>query len=163
MKPKKPFRIGYGYDIHRLVEGRALILGGVNIPHAKGLDGHSDADCLTHALADAVLGALGLPDIGHFFPPTDDRFKGMDSQDILKKATEEASARGYEISNVDIGVIAEEPKIAKFIPQMKEILARSMNIAPEDVGIKATTHEKVGDLGRAVGIAASAVCLLAAK
>ncbi len=157
---EKPFRIGYGYDIHRLVEGRPCILGGVNIPHSRGLDGHSDADCLTHALADAILGAMGLPDIGHFFPPTDDRFKGMDSQDILKKAAEEARARGYMVANVDIGVIAEEPKIAKHIPQMKEILAKSMGIDPTDVGVKATTNEGVGDLGRAVGIAASAVCLL---
>lgn len=157
---EKPFRIGYGYDIHRLVEGRACILGGVHIPHPRGLDGHSDADCLTHALADAILGAMGLPDIGHFFPPSDDRFKGMDSQDILRKAVEEAHSRGYVVANVDIGVIAEEPKLAKYIPQMKEILSKSMGIEPADVGIKATTNEKVGDLGKAVAIAASAVCLL---
>jgi len=157
---EKPFRIGYGYDIHRLVEGRALILGGVNIPHALGLDGHSDADCLTHALADAILGAMGLPDIGHFFPPGDDRFKGMDSQDILKRAADEARARGYAIANVDISVIAEAPKIAKHIPAMKAILARSMGVIPEDVGVKATTNEKVGDLGKGIAIAASAVALL---
>lgn len=157
---EKPFRIGYGYDIHRLVEGRALILGGVNIPHSRGLDGHSDADCLTHALADAILGAMGLPDIGHFFPPGDDRFKGMDSQDILRRAADEARARGYAVANADISVIAEEPKIAKHIPAMKAVLSRSMGVAPEDVGVKATTNEKVGDLGKAVAIAASAVALL---
>lgn len=157
---EKPFRIGYGYDIHRFAEGRALVLGGVQIPHTRGLDGHSDADCLTHALSDAILGAMGLPDIGHFFPPSDDRFKGMDSQDILRRATEEARQRGYMVSNVDIGVIAEEPKIAKHIPAMKAALSASMGIPPEDIGIKATTNEKVGDLGKAMAIAASAVCLL---
>ena len=159
---KKPFRIGYGYDIHRLVEGRKCVLGGVEIPHTCGLDGHSDADCLTHALADAVLGALALPDIGHFFPPSDPRYTNMDSQAILKKAVDEAAARGYAVSNVDVAVIAEEPKLAPHVPKMREILAATMGVSPEDVGIQATTNEKVGELGRAVGIAAHAVCLLAA-
>lgn len=158
-----PFRIGLGYDIHQLADGRKLVLGGVDIPHDRGLDGHSDADCLTHALSDAILGALGLPDIGHFFPNTDPRYKGMDSQDILKKAVEEAHSRGYRVGNCDIALIAEEPKIAPHLDAMKAALAASMRIAVTEVGLKATTNEKIGDLGRAMGIAAHAVVLLIAK
>lgn len=155
-----PFRIGLGYDIHQFATGRKLILGGVEIPHDKGLDGHSDADCLTHALADAVLGALGLPDIGHFFPNDDPRCKGMDSQDILKKSVEEAHSRGYHVGNCDIALIAEEPKIAPHLDAMKAVLAASMQIEMTEIGLKATTNEKIGDLGRAKGIAATATVLL---
>ncbi|MGE9295649.1 MAG: 2-C-methyl-D-erythritol 2,4-cyclodiphosphate synthase [Puniceicoccales bacterium] len=158
-----PFRIGLGYDIHRFRLDRRLVLGGVEIPHDKGLDGHSDADCLTHALADAVLGALGLPDIGHFFPNDDPSCKDMDSQDILRRAVDEAHNRGYAVGNVDIAVIAEEPKIAPHLTKMKETLAASLRIEPTEVGLKATTNEKIGDLGRCAGIAAHAVCMLIKK
>ncbi|WP_309386671.1 2-C-methyl-D-erythritol 2,4-cyclodiphosphate synthase [Cerasicoccus frondis] len=158
-----PFRIGLGYDIHRFALARRLVLGGVEIPHDKGLDGHSDADCLTHALADAVLGALGLPDIGHFFPNDDPSCKDMDSQDILRRAVNEAHSRGYAVGNVDIALIAEEPKIAPHLDKMKAVLAESLQIAPTEVGLKATTNEKIGDLGRCAGIAAHAVCMLMKK
>lgn len=153
-------RIGLGYDIHRFKEGRPLILGGVSIPHNKGLDGHSDADCLTHALSDAILGALGLPDIGHFFPNTDPACKDMDSQEILRRAVAEAHKRGYRVGNVDIALIAEEPKIAPHISKMKTVLARSLQVQEEAIGLKATTNEKIGDIGRGAGIAAHAVCCL---
>lgn len=155
-----PFRVGLGYDIHRFKEGRPLVLAGVQIPHTKGLDGHSDADCLTHALADSVLGALGLADIGHFFPNDDPACKDMDSQQILARAVAEAKNRGYRIGNVDIAVIAEEPKISPYLDAMKERLAQTLGINVTEVGLKATTNEKVGDLGRSAGIAAHAVCLL---
>lgn len=153
-------RIGIGYDIHRFEEGRKLILGGVEIPHNKGLEGHSDADCLTHALADAILGAMALPDIGHFFPNNDPACKDMDSQDILRRAVTEAEARGYRVGNADIALIAEEPKIAPHIDQMKRVLSTSMKVDISDVGLKATTNEGIGDLGRSAGIAAHAVVLL---
>lgn len=156
-------RIGLGYDIHRFKTGRPLVLGGVTIPHDKGLDGHSDADCLTHALADAVLGALGLPDIGHFFPNTDPACKDMDSQDILRRAVAEAHRRDYRVGNVDIALIAEEPKIAPYIDQMKSVLAASLQVEVDAVGLKATTNEKIGDLGKGLGIAAHAVCCLHRK
>ena len=155
-------RIGIGYDIHRLIEGRPLVLGGITIPHPRGLDGHSDADVLTHALADAVFGALALPDIGHFFPNNDPTIAGIDSQKILQRAVEEAALRGYVIGNVDVALIAEEPKIKPYLPAMKARLARTLHCAEDCVGIKATTHEKLGDLGRALGIAAHAVVLLRA-
>ena len=156
-----PFRIGLGYDIHRLVPGRQLVLGGVEIPSELGLDGHSDADALTHALADAVLGALGLPDIGHFFPNTDARYRGMDSQEILRRAVAEAKERGYKIGNVDIAVIAEKPKLAPHIPMMKERLAKTLGVAVTDIGLKATTNEKCDTIGAGQAIAAHAVVLLA--
>lgn len=155
-----PFRVGLGYDIHRFKEGRALVLGGVQIPHNKGLDGHSDADCLTHALADAVLGALGLADIGHFFPNDDPTCKGIDSQEILARAVAEARSRGYRVGNVDIALIAEEPKIAPHLSAMKTRLAQTLGVGVTEVGLKATTNEKIGDLGRSAGIAAHAVCML---
>ena len=154
------YRIGLGYDIHRFAVGRKLVLGGVTIPHERGLDGHSDADCLTHALADALLGALGLPDIGHFFPNDDPAIAGINSQEILKKAVAEAQQCGYQVVNVDIALIAEEPKIYPHIAAMKAILAANLQVEPECVGIKATTNEKIGDIGRGAGIAAQAVCLL---
>lgn len=161
MSTSLPFRVGLGYDIHRFIEGRPLVLGGVTIPHARGLDGHSDADVLTHALADAILGALALPDIGHLFPNNDERIKGIDSQIILARAVELAAERGYEIGNVDIALIAEEPKIAPHLAAMRSRLAETLRTVPENVGIKATTNEKIGDLGRRAGIAAHAVALLA--
>lgn len=161
--PALPFRVGLGYDIHRFAPLRRLVLGGVEIPHDKGLDGHSDADCLTHALADAVLGALGLPDIGHFFPNDDPSCKNMDSQDILRRAVAEADSRGYYVGNVDIALIAEEPKIAPHLDEMKAVLAKSLGVSPTEVGLKATTNEKIGDLGRCAGIAAHATCLLIRK
>lgn len=158
-----PFKIGTGYDIHRFAPGRRLVLGGIEIPSDEGLDGHSDADCLTHALADAVLGALGLPDIGHFFPNDDPAIEGIDSQEILKKAVNEADKRGYAVGNVDLAIIAEKPKLAPHIDAMKAVLAKSLNIEPDCVGLKATTNEKIGDLGRGMGMAAHAVCLLFRK
>lgn len=158
-----PFKIGTGYDIHRFAPGRRLVLGGVEIPSDEGLDGHSDADCLTHALADAVLGALGLPDIGHFFPNDDPDIEGIDSQKILHKSVQEAERRGYVVGNVDLAIIAEKPKLAPHIDAMKAVLSKSLCIEPDCVGLKATTNEKIGDLGRAMGIAAHAVCLLIKK
>jgi len=155
-----PFRVGLGYDIHRLVPGRKLVLGGVEIPSDVGLDGHSDADALTHALADAILGALALPDIGHFFPNTDPHCLGMDSQDILRRAVAEAKTRGYRIGNVDIAVLAERPKLAPHIPSMKGVLAKSLGVTVEDVGLKATTNEGCDSIGAGKAIAAHAVVLL---
>ncbi len=155
-----PFRIGQGYDIHRLVKKRKLVLGGVEIPFKKGLEGHSDADCLTHAIADAILGALGLPDIGHYFPNTDPNLAGIDSQKILKKATAEARCHGYGIANVDATLIAEAPELGPHLDAMKAILSVSMDIEPANLGLKATTHEGIDDLGQGKAIAAHAVCLL---
>jgi 2-C-methyl-D-erythritol 2,4-cyclodiphosphate synthase len=155
-------RVGLGYDIHRFAEGRALVLGGVTIPHEQGLLGHSDADCLTHALADAILGALGLPDIGHYFPNDDPACAGMDSQDILKKAVAEAHQRGFVVGNVDLALIAEAPKLSPHLRQMKRVLANSLGCQEDAIGLKATTNEGIGDLGRGLGIAAHAVCCLVA-
>jgi len=158
-----PFRIGLGYDIHRMQTGRKLVLGGVEIPSNEGLEGHSDADCLIHALADAILGAVGLPDIGHFFPNDDPACAGMDSRDILRRAVAEANKMGYRVGNVDIAVIAERPKLAPHIPAMKDALANDLGVEVGDVGLKATTQEKIGALGRGDGIAAHATCLLLRK
>ena len=155
-----PFRVGLGYDIHRLKDGRRLILGGVQIPHDRGLEGHSDADCLTHALADAILGAMGLPDIGHFFPNTDPTCKDMDSQDILRESVSMVRSRGYSVGNVDVTVIAEEPKIAPHVDAMKACLAKNLQIEVSEIGLKATTNEKLGELGRKEAIAAQAICML---
>ncbi len=154
------FRVGIGYDVHRLTAGRALVLGGVRIPFEQGLKGHSDADCLTHAIADAILGAAGLPDIGHYFPDTDLKYKDLDSQEILKRACREAARLGFALSNVDSVIIAEAPKMGPYLAAMKEKLAAAMKVPPSSIGIKATTHEKLGDLGKGLGIAAQAVCLL---
>lgn len=155
-----PFRIGFGYDIHRLVEGRRLILGGVQVPNNKGLMGHSDADCLTHAIADAILGAAGLADIGHLFPDTDPTYKDMDSQEILKKALTDIQVLGYNIVNIDATVVAEAPRLASYKEKMKERLAKSLQIEVSQIGIKATTNEGLGSIGAGEGIAAYAVCLL---
>lgn len=154
------FRIGHGYDVHRLVEGRKCIIGGVEIPSKLGLLGHSDADVLTHALADSILGALALPDIGFYFPPSDPTCEGIDSQEILKKAVSEAARLGYKVGNVDCSIIAETPKILPHVAAMKKVLAKSLGVSPEDVGVKATTNEKMGWEGDKQGIGAHAVSLL---
>jgi len=158
MKP--PFRSGLGYDIHRMVPGRKLILGGVEIPHAQGLDGHSDADTLSHAIADAILGAVAAPDIGQLFPNTDPELKGLDSQLILKKALEECEKAGYQLVNIDCTVIAEEPRIAPHVWDMKEKLGETLGIDASLIGIKATTNEKVGHIGQGLAIAAHAIALV---
>lgn len=154
------FRIGHGYDVHRLVECRKCIIGGVEIPSKLGLLGHSDADVLTHALADSILGALALPDIGFYFPPTDPNCEGIDSQEILKKAVAEAARLGYKVGNVDCSIIAETPKILPHVAAMKKVLAKSLGVSPEDVGVKATTNEKMGWEGDKQGIGVHAVSLL---
>lgn len=149
--------VGIGYDVHQLVAGRKLVLGGVEIPHIKGLDGHSDADALMHAICDAVLGALGEEDIGHFFPNTDPRWKGVPSKVFLEEAAKQAAARNARIVNVDATVIAQAPKIYPHIAEMKRCIAAALNISERQVGIKATTNEHMGFVGREEGIAAMAV------
>lgn len=155
-----PYRIGFGYDIHRLVTDRRLVLGGVEIPSNLGLEGHSDADCLTHAIADAILGACGLPDIGHQFPNTDPEIEGIDSQVILRKSAALAAEKGYQVGNIDSCIIAERPKIAPFIDGMKATIGNTLGLRSDQIGIKATTQETLGSLGAGEGIAAHAVCLL---
>jgi len=154
------FRIGHGYDIHRLVPGRPLVLGGVKFDTDYGLDGHSDADCVTHALCDAILGAAGLPDIGHLFPNTDPAFKDIDSQKLLQRVVAEITKLGFDVVNLDATIIAEKPKIAPRLAEMKAALARSAGLLPDEIGLKATTNEGIGDLGRGLAIAAHAVALL---
>lgn len=153
-------RVGHGYDVHRLVEERKLILGGVDIPYEKGLLGHSDADVLTHAVMDALLGAAGLGDIGKHFPDTDPTYKGADSLKLLDHVMEVLREKGWQVGNVDATVIAQRPKLAGFIPQMRDNLAARMGVSPEQVNVKATTEEKLGFTGSGEGIAAHAVCLL---
>ncbi|MEM6867834.1 MAG: 2-C-methyl-D-erythritol 2,4-cyclodiphosphate synthase [Cyanobacteria bacterium P01_C01_bin.121] len=153
-------RIGNGYDIHRLQVGRKLILGGVDIPHTQGLLGHSDADALTHAIIDAMLGALSLGDIGLHFPPSDPKWAGADSQVLLTQVNQLISDRGWHIGNIDSVVIAEQPKLKPHIQAMRDRLAATLSLEPEQIGIKATTHEKLGPLGKEEGIAAYAVALL---
>ena len=153
-------RIGHGYDIHRTIAGRPLVLGGVRFDCPFGLDGHSDADCLTHAICDALLGAAGLPDIGHHFPNTDPAFKNIDSQLLLKRVVADLAARGWKIANLDASLIAEQPKIAPHLASMKAALARSAGITPEQIGVKATTNEGSDDIGRGLAIAAHAVALI---
>jgi 2-C-methyl-D-erythritol 2,4-cyclodiphosphate synthase len=155
------FRIGHGYDIHRIVTGRPLVLAGVKIDADFGLDGHSDADCVTHAICDALLGAAGLPDIGHFFPNTDPAYKDIDSQVLLARVCGELSKRGFAISNFDATVVAERPKIAPYLAQMKAALAKSSHVPVANIGVKATTNEGIDDLGRGLAIAAHAVALIA--
>ncbi|MSU63613.1 MAG: 2-C-methyl-D-erythritol 2,4-cyclodiphosphate synthase [Pedosphaera sp.] len=149
--------VGIGYDVHQLVEGRKLILGGVEIPHSKGLDGHSDADVLMHAICDALLGALGESDIGHYFPNTDPRWRGAPSKVFLHEAAKQIEFRAGKIINIDSSLIAQEPKIAPHIQRMKEHIAGALNISIQRVGIKATTNERMGFIGREEGIAAMAV------
>ncbi|MBT9313076.1 2-C-methyl-D-erythritol 2,4-cyclodiphosphate synthase [Leptothoe kymatousa] len=156
-------RIGNGYDIHRLGPDRPLILGGVTIPHTLGLLGHSDADVLTHAIMDALLGALSLGDIGLYFPPTDPKWKGADSLELLDQVYQLVQDRGWAIGNVDSVVVAERPKLKPHIETMRQRLADRLTLAPDQVGIKATTNEKLGPTGREEGIAAYAVVLLVQK
>ncbi len=153
-------RIGNGYDIHRLVSDRPLILGGVNIPHSLGLLGHSDADVLTHAIMDAMLGALSLGDIGHYFPPTDPQWAGADSLVLLSQVNQLICDRGWLVSNIDSVVVAERPKLKPHIEQMRSKIASVLQIEPNQVGVKATTNEKLGPVGREEGICAYAVVLL---
>jgi 2-C-methyl-D-erythritol 2,4-cyclodiphosphate synthase len=152
--------VGIGYDVHQLVAGRKLILGGVEIPHSKGLDGHSDADVLMHAICDAVLGALGETDIGHYFPNTDPRWRGVPSKIFLKEAARLASLREGKLVNVDATVIAQAPKIAPHLDKMKFNIAEALGVNIQRVGIKATTNEHLGFIGREEGIAAMAVASL---
>ena len=154
------FRIGHGYDVHKLTEERDLIIGGVNIPHHLGLLGHSDADVLLHAISDALLGACALGDIGKHFPDTDDRFEGADSLVLLSLVIEMIKEKGYEVGNVDATILAQAPKLAPFIPQMRLNIARALEIELDAVSIKATTEEKLGFTGSGEGIAAHAVCLI---
>lgn len=150
-------RCGIGFDVHRLVEGRRCVVGGVDIPHEKGLLGHSDADVLIHAIADALLGAAGLGDIGTFFPDTDAKWEGMDSREILRFVRKRFADMGLRIVNVDSVVMAQRPKMAPHVARMKANVAEDLGIAPEAVGVKATTTEKLGFTGREEGIAAQAV------
>jgi 2-C-methyl-D-erythritol 2,4-cyclodiphosphate synthase len=149
--------VGIGYDVHALVPGRKLVLGGVEIPHTKGLDGHSDADALMHAICDAVLGALGEPDIGSFFPNSDPRWKGAPSRIFLEEAAKQVSVRNGRIVNVDATLIAQAPKVLPYAAEMKANVARALGVDPRQVGIKATTNEGLGFAGREEGIAAMAV------
>ncbi|MEI6078608.1 MAG: 2-C-methyl-D-erythritol 2,4-cyclodiphosphate synthase [Verrucomicrobiota bacterium] len=152
--------VGIGYDVHQLVAGRKLVLGGVEIAHSKGLDGHSDADALMHAICDAVLGALGEADIGHFFPNTDPRWKGVPSKVFLEEAARQVAKRGGKIVNVDATVIAQAPKIYSHIAAMKMAIAAALGVAGNKIGVKATTNEWMGFIGREEGIAAMAVASL---
>ncbi|MEM9485535.1 MAG: 2-C-methyl-D-erythritol 2,4-cyclodiphosphate synthase [Cyanobacteria bacterium P01_F01_bin.116] len=153
-------RIGNGYDIHRLGPERPLILGGITIPHSLGLLGHSDADVLTHAIMDAMLGALSLGDIGHYFPPSDNKWKGADSLELLDQVNQMVKTRGWSIANLDTVLVAERPKLKPHIEAMRARLAERLNVATDQIGIKATTNEKLGPTGREEGIAAYAVALL---
>ncbi|MHC0064469.1 2-C-methyl-D-erythritol 2,4-cyclodiphosphate synthase [Nostoc sp. UIC 10890] len=156
-------RIGNGYDIHRLVSDRALILGGIQIPHELGLLGHSDADVLTHAIMDAMLGALSLGDIGHYFPPSDPQWAGADSLVLLTQVNKLIRDQGWQIGNIDSVVVAERPKLKPHIHNMRDKLAAVLELQPNQIGIKATTNEKLGPVGREEGICAYAVVLLVAS
>ena len=153
-------RIGHGYDVHRLVEGRDLILGGVKLNHHLGLDGHSDADVLLHAVSDALLGAAGLGDIGRHFPDTDPQYKGADSLKLLQIVGQKVAQAGYRVSNIDVTMIAQKPKLKEHIPQMMENIARAVGISVDRVNVKATTEEKLGFTGEELGMSCHAVCLL---
>ncbi|MBM4182481.1 MAG: 2-C-methyl-D-erythritol 2,4-cyclodiphosphate synthase [Betaproteobacteria bacterium] len=156
-------RIGHGFDVHAFAEGRRLVIGGVDIPHERGLLGHSDADVLIHAICDALLGAAGLGDIGRHFPDSDARYRGVDSRELLRHVAGLLDARGWRVGNVDATLIAQAPRMAPHIPAMRERLAADLGIAVEALNVKATTTEKLGFTGRQEGIAAEAVCLLQAK
>lgn len=153
-------RIGHGYDAHRFAPGRPLILGGVHVPHDRGLEAHSDGDAVIHALCDALLGAAALGDIGAHFPDSDATFRNIDSRILLKRVMEVLETRGWRVGNVDITVVAQAPKLAGFIPEMRRIMAADMDIPVENVSIKATTTERMGFIGREEGLAAHAVALL---
>ena len=153
-------RIGHGYDVHRLTEGRTLILGGERIEYHLGLDGHSDADVLLHAVMDALLGAAALRDIGYHFPDTDPAYKGADSRMLLRAVGEKIASAGYRVGNIDVTMIAQKPKLKDHIPQMQQNIARFLNIEPGRVNVKATTEERLGFTGTGEGMACHAVCLL---
>lgn len=153
-------RIGHGYDVHRLIAGRKLILGGVEIPWDLGLDGHSDADVLLHAVTDALLGAAAMGDIGKLFPDTDPQYRGISSLLLLNRAWEQIAAAGYGISNIDVTVIAQRPKLRPYIDRMRKNMAEVLNLQEDQINVKATTEERLGFTGREEGIAAHAVCLL---
>lgn len=154
-------RIGHGFDVHALVTGRPCIIGGVNVPYAKGLDGHSDADVLLHAICDALLGAAALGDIGQHFPPTDARYQGIDSRQLLRHVVALLHGRGYAIVNIDSTVICELPKLSPHTAQMRAFIADDCQVNLDAINVKATTTEKLGFTGRGEGIAAEAVCLIA--
>ena len=153
-------RIGHGYDVHRLVQGRDLTLGGVKIPYELGLLGHSDADVLLHAVMDALLGAAGLRDIGYHFPDTDMAYKGADSRVLLRAVKEKLDAAGYKVGNVDVTLIAQKPKLKDYIPQMMENIAVDLSVEANRINVKATTEEKLGFTGEGLGMSCHAVCLL---
>lgn len=153
-------RIGHGYDVHKLVEKRDLILGGVKIPFEKGLLGHSDADVLLHAVSDALLGAAGLRDIGYHFPDTDPAYKDADSLELLRQVARKIADRNYRVSNVDVTLIAQRPKVGKYIPEMVQNIADALGVTPDRVNVKATTEEGLGFTGNLEGISCHAVCLL---
>ena len=158
----KNLRVGHGFDVHPLVEGRDLIIGGVKIPFERGLAGHSDGDVLLHAIMDALLGAAGLPDIGQHFPPSDDKYKNADSAELLKTVLQLVREAGFaDIINIDATIMAEKPHFSSHIPSMKLKIAKTVDVDPSRINIKATTTEKLGFVGREEGIAASAVCLVA--
>ena len=157
------YRIGNGYDVHRLIKGRKLILGGVDIPHGLGLDGHSDADVLCHALCDSLLGAAGAGDIGKYFPDTEKKWKGISSLILLEKSGELVTERGFQISNIDTTIVAQQPKIGPHIESMTTNISETLKIDPTQINIKATTTERLGFAGREEGIAAYAVTLLQTK
>lgn len=156
----KSIRTGFGYDLHRLAEGRRLVLGGVDIPFEKGLDGHSDADVLLHAITDALLGAAAMGDIGAHFPDTDPAWKGADSRELLRQTAALIRGKGYRIGNVDSTVVAERPKLRSYIDRMREHIAADLGVDPDSVSVKATTSERIGMIGREEGIGAMAVCLV---
>ena len=153
-------RIGHGYDVHRLVEGRDLILGGVKIDYEKGLLGHSDADVLLHAVSDALLGAAGLGDIGRHFPDTDPQYKGADSLMLLREVYRKIAEKGYRVGNIDVTMIAQKPKLKDYIPQMQANIAAAVEVSPDRVNVKATTEEHLGFTGEGLGMSCHAVCLL---
>jgi 2-C-methyl-D-erythritol 2,4-cyclodiphosphate synthase len=153
-------RIGQGFDVHALVEGRRLIIGGVEIPYQLGLAGHSDADVLLHAISDALLGAVGLGDIGRHFPDTDPKFKGIDSRHLLREVMRLVALKGFHVVNMDATIIAQAPKMAPHIPQMEANIAADLGVSTDAVNVKATTTERLGYTGRGEGIAAQAICLL---
>ncbi|GAA5581717.1 2-C-methyl-D-erythritol 2,4-cyclodiphosphate synthase [Porphyromonas gingivalis] len=159
---KKPFRIGFGFDVHRLSEGYPLWMGGVRLEYSKGLEGHSDADVLIHAICDALLGAAALRDIGYHFPPSDPQYKGIDSKILLARVMELVRSQGYELGNIDATIAAEQPKLNPHIPDMQRVLAEVIQVEVSDISLKATTTEKLGFTGREEGISAYAVALLIA-
>lgn len=160
MRPGREIRIGHGYDVHRFAEGRRLILGGVEIPYERGLDGHSDADVLVHAVMDALLGAMALPDIGQQFPDTDEQYRGADSIELLKKVGALIDETGWYISNIDCTLVAQAPKLSQYIPQMRANIAAALELDIRRVNVKATTEEHLGFTGQKLGMAAHAVTLL---